>query len=319
MVQGYKEKGTSTARLLGWAGLSQSTYYYRHKEGKPGAKASTHTSSLEGETKENNVVVAEIEGVLRQEFCCYGYRLMTAELNERGWIINHKKVYRLMKENHLLFNGRITVHGAPRTFVRFRKITAERPLQYLCMDIKYVHIQGEGRNALLLTLLDVYTRKVLLHMLRYNIKKGDVLILLSLLLLEYRPEGMTLRSDNGSQFIAGAVRQYLKQKGVYQEFSRVATPEDNSYIEALHSNLQREVIDRFELESLRDAQAVINRYYGWYNEKRKHWSLQKRTPQQVWNDYFTPFPMKTTNLPSTPENINHPLNRQEKSLQKIRG
>lgn len=84
-----------------------------------------------------------------------------------------------MKENHLLFNGRITVHGTPRTFVRFRKIEAKRPLQYLCMDIKYVHIQGEGRNALLLTILDVYSRRVLMHMLRYSTRKGDVLVLLS--------------------------------------------------------------------------------------------------------------------------------------------
>lgn len=63
-----------------------------------------------------------------------------------------------------------------------------------------------------------------------------------MLLLEYKAEGITLRNDNGSQFIATAVREFLKEKGVYQEFSHVATPEDNAYIEALHSNLQREVI-----------------------------------------------------------------------------
>ena len=140
-----------------------------------------------------------------------------------------------------------------------------------------------------------------MHMLRYNIKKGDVLVLLSLLLLEYRPQGMTLRSDNGSQFIAGTVRQYLKGKGVYQEFTHVATPEDNSYIEALHSCLQREVIDRFELESLQDAQHVVSRYYRWYNEKRRHWALKKKTPEQVWNDYFNPLPGKTKNFSATPE------------------
>jgi putative transposase len=72
-------------------------------------------------------------------------------------------------------------------------------------------------------------------MLRYSIKKGDVLVMLSLLLLEYKAEGITLRNDNGSQFIANAVREYLKEKGVYQEFSHVAAPEDNAYIEVLHS------------------------------------------------------------------------------------
>lgn len=319
MVQGYKDKGISTAKLLGWAGLSNSTYYYRHKEGKPGAKASTYTRMTDGQLNDNNDVVEQIEIVLRQEFCCYGYRMMRAELNERGWIINHKKVYRLMKEHRLLFGSRIQVHGAPRNFIRFRKIVAQKPLEYLCMDIKYVHVHGEGRNALLLTILDVYSRKVLLHMLRYSIRKGDVLLLLSLLLLEYRPQGMTLRSDNGSQFIASAVRQYLKAKGVYQEFCRVATPEDNSYIEALHSSVQREVMDRFEFESLHHAQQVISRYYRWYNEKRRHWALNKKTPEQTWNDFFNPSPMKTTNLPYAPEIMSDQLNCEEKTLQELRG
>lgn len=199
-----------------------------------------------------------------------------------------------MDENQLLFNSRIRVIAPHRQFIRFRKIIAERPLQYLCMDIKYVHIHAHGRNALLLTVIDVFSRKVLTHILRYNIRKGDVLIMLSLLLLEYKPEGMTLRNDNGSQFIAGAVRQFLKDKGVYQEFSHVGTPEDNGYIEALHSIIQREVVDRFEFDSIYHAQLVFDRYYRWYNEKRKHGSLKRKTPEQIWNQYFyNPFPYKT--------------------------
>jgi hypothetical protein len=48
----------------------------------------------------------------------------------------------------------------------------ERPLQFMTMDIKYVHVHGTGRNALLLTVMDIYSRKVLIHMLRQSIKKG---------------------------------------------------------------------------------------------------------------------------------------------------
>ena len=319
MVQAWKIKGVATIKLLRWADLAGSTYYYKPSVGKRGRKPSTHTLTLEGEVKENQVVVRHIERVLSQEFCCYGYQLMTTELTESGFIINHKKVYRLMKKNHLLYNGRICVHGAPRSFVRFRRIEANRPLQYLCMDIKYVHIHGQGRNALLLTILDVYTRKALAHMLRFSIKKGDVLMLLSLLLLQYHPEGMTLRNDNGSQFIASAVRQYLKGKGIYQEFTHVATPQDNGYIESLHASLQREVIDRFEFETLEQAQSVIGRYYNWYNEKRRHWSLQRGTPAQVWNQYFNPWPYKTNNSSLALEKKNNQLNCLEKTLQKIRG
>lgn len=251
---------------------------------------------MDGMLFENQVVVQQIETTLQQEFCCYGYQTMTSELQETGWIINDKKVYRLMREHRLLFNSRIRPLSSRRDFVRYRKINAERPLQYLCMDIKYVHIHGQGKNALLLTVMDVFTRKELIHTLRYSIKKGDVLLLLSLLLLEYRPEGMVLRNDNGSQFIAGVVRQYLKEKGIYQEFTHVATPEENAYIEALHSNLQREVIDRFEFDSIYHAQMIINRYYSWYNEKRRHGSLGRIAPDTAWQNYYSLHPMKTTNL-----------------------
>jgi len=79
-------------------------------------------------------------------------------------------------------------------------------------------------------------------MLRFNIKKGDVIILLSLLLMEFKIEGIKLKNDKGSQFIAGVARQFLKDKGVYQEFTHVATPEENAYIESLHSNVNRDVV-----------------------------------------------------------------------------
>lgn len=213
-------------------------------------KPSTHCVNQHGQLLENEVVVADIESTLHQEFCCYGYRNMTGELRDHGWIINHKKVYRLMKEHRLLYGKKIRPEPFKRTFIRYRSPDAERPLQYLSMDIKYVHVHGSGKNILLLTVIDIYSRKVLIHMLRSSIRKGDVLVMLSLMLLEYKAEGMSLRNDNGSQFIAGVVRKYLNEKGILQEFSRVATPEDNAYIEALHSNLQREVIDRFEFDSI---------------------------------------------------------------------
>jgi putative transposase len=249
----------------------------------------------DGELFENAVVINDIEQTLTQEFCCYGYHQMAGELKDLGWIINHKKVNRLMKENNLLYGSRIRPKPFKRNFILFRSLTPERPLQYLSMDIKYVHVHGTGRNALLLTVMDIYSRKVLIHMVRHSIKKGDVLVMLSLMLLEYKAEGMCLRNDNGSQFIAGVVRQYLKDKGVYQEFSRVATPEDNAYIEALHSNLQREVIDRFEFESIYHAQMIIDRYYKWYNEKRRHGSLNGKTPDFIYNQYPIRFPLITKN------------------------
>jgi putative transposase len=288
----YLNKGTSTCKLLRWSEMSHSSFYYKRSEGKKGVRPSTHSVNQHGELFENTVVIQDIEKTLHQEFCCYGYRNMSGELKEMGWIINHKKVYRLMKEHKLLYGGRIRPEPFKRNFIRYRTPDAERPLQYLSMDIKYVHIHGWRRNVFLLTVMDIYSRKVLIHMLKASIKKGDVLVMLSLMLMEYKTEGMSLRNDNGSQFIATAVRQFLKEKGITQEFSHVANPEDNAYIEALHSNLQREVIDRFEFDSIYHAQMIIDRYYKWYNEKRRHGSLKGRTPGSVYNHFFNPIPFE---------------------------
>jgi len=292
----YAGKGVCTDKLLHWSEVSHSSFYYKPSGKRKGIKPSTHTVNTDGELLENAVVVSDIEKTLHQEFCCYGYRNMSCELKEIGWIINHKKVYRLMKENHLLYGGRIRPKPFKRDFIRFRSLEPERPLQYLSMDIKYVHIHGWRRNVFLLTVMDIYSRKVLIHMLRQSIRKGDVLVILSLMLLEYKAEGMSIRNDNGSQFIASAVRAFLKEKGIYQEFSHVATPQDNAYIEALHSNLQREVIDRFEFDSIYHAQMIIERYYEWYNQKRKHGSLRRKTPNSVYNRYFNPDPFENKKL-----------------------
>ncbi len=171
----YALRSIGKRHLLEWFGLSPNSFYYKQSGASKGIRPSTHSVNQNGELIENAVVVKDIEKALSQEFCCYGYRNMTAELKEIGWIINHKKVYRLMKESKLLYGSRIRVEPFKRNFIRFRSLRPERPLQYLSMDIKYVHVHGTGRNALLLTVMDIYSRKVLIHMLRHSIKKGDVL------------------------------------------------------------------------------------------------------------------------------------------------
>jgi transposase InsO family protein len=280
--------------LLEWTSVPRSTFYHKRSNGRLGRRPSQVTSNIQGEVFDNMAVVGRMEGILQHEFCCYGYRNVWDCLREEGWIINQKKVYSLMKTHHLLFNRKIGRSGKPRQFVRFRKIVAVKPLEHLCMGIKYVHIHGARRNALLLTVMDVYSRKILIHMMWFNIKKGDVIVMLSLLLMEYKIHGMTIRNDNGSQFITGVVREYLHEKGISQEFTHVATPEENGYIEALHSNVQRELIERFEFESLHHGQLVFGRYYEWYNNVRKNGSLGRKPPEFVWKKSAVPVPYKNT-------------------------
>jgi hypothetical protein len=70
-----------------------------------------------------------------------------------------------MKESRLLYGARIRPMPFKRDFIRLRSLKPERPLQYLSMDIKYVYVHGTGRNILLLTVIDIYSRKVLIYLL----------------------------------------------------------------------------------------------------------------------------------------------------------
>jgi hypothetical protein len=125
----------ASKHVLGWCGIKSSSFYYKPSGTPKGINPCTYSMNQDGALFENAVVVADIEKTLRQEFCCYGYRNMTGELKEQGWVISHKKVYRLMKEHKLLYGGRIRPEPFKQDFIRFRTPGAERSLQYLSMDI----------------------------------------------------------------------------------------------------------------------------------------------------------------------------------------
>jgi putative transposase len=154
------------------------------------------------------------------------------------------------------------------------------------MDFKYLHIHGAGRNDLLLTVLDVYSRKNLGQLLWWRIRKEQIKWLLSRIIEKHPVKVITIRNDNGSQFIAQLVRDYLKEMQVDQEFTHVATPEENSFIEAYHSIVEQSIERRFEFESIYDAALVMNRWKKQYNERRLHGSLGDQSPQQIWYDYY---------------------------------
>ena len=118
--------------------------------------------------------------------------------------------------------------------------------------------------------MDICTRFVVGHTLKYSIKKTDVVLLLDGILQGLKAMGVIIRNDNGSQFLAHIVREYLEKMNVIQEFTHIATPEENSYIESLHSSLERKLIKRNWFENIYHARMLIHDYYQVYNFKRKH-------------------------------------------------
>ena len=284
MIVHTHESLTTLENLLSWVDLSKSSFYYKSSDGKRGTKPSVCTYRQDGTLVDDTLVIEKIKGILSQEFCCYGYHNVTDELREMGYIINHKKVYRLMKEQNLLL-GKVISTSGKRQFVKHRKIEATRPMEYLCLDIKYVWVAGESRNYFLLTVLDVFTRVAIEQIFQKSIRKMDVINIFRRINNAFGIKGVTVRNDNGSQFIANDVKQFLRTAEANQEFTHIATPEENAYIEAFHSIVQREVIDRFEFQGFYEAKLTLQAHRDWYNNRRRHASLGT-VPVKKWNGYF---------------------------------
>ena len=222
--------------------MVHSSYYRTPSLGKKGNKPSEFTLHKHHGLVDQNTLIESIKGIFSHEFIDCGYRLMTSYLQRDGYLINHKKLYRIMKETGLLkLENRINRSGSGRKFVKFRKVNTARPFECLEMDIKMVWIPSVGKNAYLLSIIDVHSRIILKDYFSFSIKQDKVIALLSEVFLDYQyPENVVIRSDNGSQFIAKSVREYLGLIGVQQEFTHVATPEENAHIEAYHGILKKE-------------------------------------------------------------------------------
>lgn len=275
----FKDR-TAVEELCKWADVSRSSFYYKAHPGERGMKASTHTPIGDG-LVENSLVVEQIRAILGWDYCAYGYHMMTSELRAMEYLINHKKVYRLMREHRLLCGKVIKTQGK-RTWVEFRRIKARRPMEYLCLDIKYVWVHGENRWYYQLAIMDVFSRRILCWIFQRSVKQTDVIRLMRGLDLRFGLKGVIIRNDNGSQFIAHKVRQALQDLEAKQEFTHVATPEENAYIEAFHSIQQRELMDRFTFSSYYDAKQHIEKYMHWYNHVRRHGALKELTPMEKW-------------------------------------
>lgn len=280
----FIEKGYIKKEVCRSLQIHRSIVYYQNKETKPGRKPSMYTV-FKSETVTEERVLESVKKILDHEFLDYGYFKISKQLKIDGYDINKKKVYRIMKNNNLLKPQRIRTKGK-RNFIKFRKPQVEKPLTYFEMDIKYIYIPEERRNAYLLSIIDVYSRKVVGHLFKRSIRKVDVINLWQSL----KPvlgdlKKITIRSDNGSQFIANDVRGFFCYHGIKHEFTNIATPEDDGHIEAFHSILEREFLLRNDYTSFDELKCAINKFMKCYNEERLHGSLNYKTPNQFIKDF----------------------------------
>ncbi len=298
LVRTYNQKGLTVDRALMVMMMPRSTYYQlikselgRSTAQKVGHPPSTHTmywNTKDWEHHPNDEVVGRIRSLFANPLVDYGYLKVTDGLGNQGYFINHKKVYRLMREARLLRADRIGRPRHSKVRVKQKVVVPEAPFEYFEMDIKQVYLSGCNRNAYVLTILDVYTRLAMGYYVGFQLSQYAVIGLWSkvlqtgLVIIEL-PNGrrITVRSDNGSQFIAYAVAGFMNSKTINHEFTHVASPEENGHIEAFHSIIE-DAIDGYEFEDLDELESFLKDYYKFYNHERLHSSTCNLSPSDFY-------------------------------------
>ena len=214
---------------------------------------------------------------LARQYGRYGYRRITALLRRAGWPVNHKRVERIWRQEGLKVlqkqpkRGRLWLTDG--SCVRLRPCGPNHVWAY---DLVLARTQ-DGRAFRLLTVIDEYTRECLAIRVARRIHSEDVLELLAeLFALRGTPEH--LRSDNGPEFCARAVREWLGRVGVKTLFIEPGSPWENGYNESFNGKLRDELLNREIFYTLQEAKVLVEQWRQIYNKVRPHSALGYRPP-----------------------------------------
>ncbi len=232
-----------------------------------------HRTSLRDD--ERRLVRRIIELACR--FGRYGYRRITALLRREGWRVNHKRVQRIWRQEGLKVpkkqpkRGRLWLNDG--SCVRLRPQHADHVWAY---DFVLARTH-DGRPLRMLTLVDEFTRECLAIDVARRLNSEDVLERLTWLFVT-RGVPKYIRSDNGSEFTALVVRDWLKRLGVGTLFIEPGSPWENGYVESFNGKLRDELLNGEIFFSLTEAKVLIERWRQEYNTVRPHSSLGYRPP-----------------------------------------
>lgn len=259
-VQQVIETGMgTTAQACRAMGLARSSYYHNR------------TMSAESRNFQKQIVS------LSQEHPRYGYRRVTALLRREGHEINGKRVQRVRRKEGLQVSRR------QRKLRRLGISTAERQRATRINHVwswDFVEDQTEnGTRFRVLTLIDEYTRESLAMHAGWSIRAVDVITVVEAAMARYGVPSH-LRSDNGPEFIAYAIQDWLREKNVKTIYITPGSPWENAYIESFHDKLRDECLNREIFGSLMEARVVIEQWRLEYNGERPHSSLGYQTPEE---------------------------------------
>ena len=207
----------------------------------------------------------------------YGYKRITALLKAEGWQVNHKRVERIWREEGLKVpkrqkkRGRLYVNDG--SCIRLRPYWPNHVWSYDFVADRLAN----GRSIRMLTVIDEYTRKCLAIRVGQTLKSDDVLDALSDLFIT---EGIPayIRSDNGSEFTAKSLKDWLHTLKVKTAFIEPGSPWENGYNESFNGRLRDELLNGEVFYTLKEAQVMIEAWRRHYNHIRPHSALGYRPP-----------------------------------------
>ena len=254
-------------------GISRSTYYYRSK------------SYLETKKREANVR-DHIEEIV-VEYPRYGYRRVTHQLMREGWVVNHKRVARIMREESLQCQVKRhwvkttdSNHPYPVYPNLVKGITVRRPNEVWVADITYIRILMGF--LYLAVILDLFSRKVIGWALSEHIDTQLTSTALRMALEERRPpSGCIHHSDRGVQYASHAYVDELRGAGMQISMARKGNPYDNAVAESFMKTLKYEEVYLWDYRTVKDVRERIPYFVEEvYNQKRLHSALGYCPPNE---------------------------------------
>ena len=260
-----------------------------------GQHRSTQRRIPRGRDDEDRLVADMIE--LARRYGRYGYRRIAALLRDAGWLVNDKRVERLWRREGLKVPGKQPKRGRlwlnDGSCVRLRAERADHVWSY---DLVH-HRTHDGRAFRTLNVLDEFTRESLAIRVRRKLSSVDVIdVLTDLFILRGIPA--YIRSDNGLEFVAEAVRQWIAAVGVRTSFIEPGSPWENGNIESFNARLRDELLNGDIFNTLKDARVLFEDWRRHYNTVRPHGSLDtgRRLPRRSFRQAGRPAPLRSATL-----------------------
>jgi putative transposase len=240
-----------------------------------GQHRSTQRHVPKGCDDEERLIADMVE--LTRQYGRYGYRRIAALLRDSGWQINDKRVERLWRREGLKVpmkqpkRKRLWLNDG--SCIRLRPQHINHVWSY-----DFVHHRTEdGRAFRMLNILDEYSRECLSIRVKRRLNSTDVIdVLTDLFILRVVPD--YIRSNNGPEFVAEAVRKWIKAVGASTAYIEPGSPWENGYCESYNARFRDELLNGELFYSLKEAQVVIEEWRKHYNTKRPHSALGYRPP-----------------------------------------